>query len=59
MNAQQIQLNEGVIIHNRAEIEKLEKELQNPRIRKTEQRKKIIADLEYQIEQARAILASA
>lgn len=58
MNAQQIKLNEGVIRHNRAEIAKIEIELQNPRIRKVEQRKQIIADLKVQIEQAQQLLAS-
>ena len=57
MNAQQIKLNEGVIRHNRAEIAKIELELQNPRIRKVEQRKQIIASLQMQIEQAEQLLA--
>jgi len=58
MNAQQIKLNESIIRHNRAEIAKIELELQNPRIRKVEQRKQIIADLQLQIEQAQQLLAS-
>lgn len=59
MNAQQIALNESVIKHNQAEIARVEKELENPRIRKVEQRLKIIADLKIQIQQAREFLESA
>lgn len=59
MNAQQKQLNNWVIKNNMEEIARIEKELQNPRIRKVESRKQHIEDLKLQIEQAKHLLESA
>lgn len=58
MNALQQQFNQNIIKANREEIAKLERELQNPRIRNVQQRKDTIKSLQAQIEWAQAALAA-
>ena len=58
MNADQIKFNQWIIRTNRAEIAKLERELENPRLRKPETRIAAIEGMRAQIEQAEALLAA-
>jgi len=57
MTTQQINFNQRIIKHNEAEIVRIQKELENPRIRNIQQRISTIEDLKVQIQQAREVLA--